>query len=203
MKTGCPVWWEEAKAFLLQDEILSDIVKRYPEEHLSGRGDVFFTFVRSIVGQQISVVAADSVFQKLEKKVGKINSENITKFSVEELASCGISRPKAGYILGVANDIGNFLRPDLEHLTDDELHSHLISFKGIGPWTAEMIMIFSFLRPNIFSPGDVGLINSVKRLCPNLETKDEVVEFSKRWSPYKTAACWYLWRILDPVPVEY
>ena len=88
-------------------------------------------------------------------------------------------------------------------MTDEEIHKHFITFRGIGPWTSEMLMIFSLLRPNVFSVGDIGLVKAVKILNPGVQTKEEVIAESERWSPYKTAASWYLWRMLDPVPVAY
>jgi len=203
METGIPRWWVEAKEFLSKDEIMSEIIPKYPNESLVGRGDIFYTFVRSIIGQQISVIAADAIWERLVNKVGEITPQRILQFSQEEIASCGLTRPKASYILGVAERSEEFLNQDWSSLTDSELHNHLIKFRGIGPWTAEMMMIFTFMRKDIFSPGDVGLLNAVRKLVPGLEDRDEITEFAKRWSPYRTAASWYLWRTLDPVPVEY
>ena len=88
-------------------------------------------------------------------------------------------------------------------MNDKEIHDHFVGFRGIGPWTAEMLMIFSLLRPDVFSVGDIGLVKAVKQLQPDLETKEQVSNFAERWSPYRTAASWYLWRMLDPVPVAY
>jgi DNA-3-methyladenine glycosylase II len=88
-------------------------------------------------------------------------------------------------------------------MTDKEIHAHFTSFRGIGPWTSEMVCIFALLRPDVFSIGDIGLIKAVQILDPTAESKDDVLRVSKRWAPYRTAASWYLWRMLDPVPVEY
>ena len=88
-------------------------------------------------------------------------------------------------------------------MSDEEIHKHFISFRGIGPWTSEMLMIFALLRPNVFSIGDIGLVKAVKLLNPDVHTKEEVLAEAERWSPFKTAASWYLWRMLDPVPVAY
>jgi len=203
MQKGKPHWWESAVEFLSNDDILGPVIPLYPNECLKGRGDIFYTFVRSIIGQQISVIAADAIWERLVAKVGKITPENVLKFSQEEIASCGLTRPKASYIIGVANESEDFLGQDFESMTNTELFNHLTKFRGIGPWTAEMLMIFTFLRKDIFSPGDVGLLNAVRKLVPELKEKDEITEFAKRWSPYRTAASWYLWRTLDPVPVEY
>ena len=203
LPTGKPDWWESAREFLLQDELLSPVVMQYPGECLSGKGDLFGTFVNSIVGQQISVVAADAIWNRLKQKVGEITPQNISSFSSEEIASCGLTKSKTSYILGVANDPDEFLSPNFSEMSDEEIHKHFTKFRGIGPWTSEMLMIFSLLRPDIFSVGDIGLVKAVKILNPNLETKEDVLLEAERWSPYRTAASWYLWRMLDPVPVAY
>ena len=203
MQKGKPHWWDEANKFLLQDDLLGPIVKQHQGESLVGKGDLFATFVNSIVGQQISVIAADSIWNRLKDMVGEITPKQVSSFTHAEIAACGLTKSKATYILGVAENPDGFLSPNWDKLTDSEIHKHFVSFKGIGPWTAEMLMIFSLLRPNIFSIGDIGLVKAVKILVPEAETKEDVLQGAERWSPYKTAACWYLWRRLDPVPVAY
>ncbi len=203
LPVGKPDWWDEAREFLLQDELLSPVVKQYPGEFLSGKGDLFATFVNSIVGQQISVVAADAIWNRLKQKVGEITPKNISSFSADEIASCGLTKSKTSYILGIANEPEDFLSPNFSEMSDEEINNHFTKFRGIGPWTSEMLMIFSLLRPDIFSVGDIGLVKAVKLLNPNVETKEQVLLEAERWSPYRTAASWYLWRMLDPVPVAY
>ena len=188
---------------MLQDSILAPIVAKYANESLVGKGDVFSTLARSIVGQQISVIAADSIWGRLVSMVGEITPKNVVKFTPEQLASCGLTKSKSSYLHGIASDSENFLSPVWNDLTDSQVHNHLTSFRGIGPWTAEMMLMFHFLRQDVFSLGDIGLIRGTQRLVPEAETKDDVDEIAKRWKPYRTAAAWYLWRILDPVPVEY
>lgn len=203
MDIGEPTWWNDAVEFLSKDKLLGPIVASYPGESLIGKGDLFSTLIRSIVGQQISVLAADAVWSRLVKLVGDMNPAAILQHSPEDLASCGLSRPRSSYIHGLALKHETLMLDDWNALTDDELHRHFIQFRGIGPWTSEMILIFSLMRPDVFSIGDIGLVNAVKLLEPKADTKEKVLELSKRWAPYRTAACWYLWRILDPVPVEY
>ena len=200
---GKPDWWDAAREFLLQDELLAPIVEKYSEGSLFGKGDLFATFVNSIVGQQISVIAADAIWNRLKEKVGEITPENISSYTAEEIASCGLTKSKTSYILGIANNPEEFLKQNYSEMTDEEIHKHFITFRGIGPWTSEMLMIFSLLRPNVFSIGDIGLVKAVKILNPRIKTKEEVLREAERWSPYKTAASWYLWRMLDPVPVAY
>jgi DNA-3-methyladenine glycosylase II len=135
--------------------------------------------------------------------VGKITPESISRFSQEEIASCGLTKSKASYILDIANNPKDFLSPNFSEMSDAEINKHFVSFRGIGPWTSEMLMIFGLLKPDIFSIGDIGLVKAVKILEPSIETKEEVTAFAERWSPFRTAASWYLWRMLDPVPVAY
>ena len=203
LPVGVPVWWDSANKFLLKDEFLSPVVKTYYGESLTGKGDLFATLVNSIIGQQISVIAAAAISKRLVGMVGEITPENISKFSQEDIASCGLTKSKASYIHGIANDSENFLSPNFSEMSDAEINKHFVSFSGIGPWTSEMLMIFGLLRPDRFSIGDIGLVKAVKMLNPSIETKEEVDVFAERWSPYRTAAAWYLWRMLDPVPVAY
>lgn len=203
MQTGKPTWWEEAVAYLKKDSLLGPIVEKYTGEFLSGHGKLFSTLVRSIVGQQISVLAADSIWARLVDLVGEMEPENVLKFTPEQLAKCGITGPKSRYIHGIAQDSERFIQQDYQNMSDKEAKKHFISFKGIGPWTAEMLLIFSLMRPDIFSIGDLGLIKAVQILDPSAETNESIERVAERWSPYRTAACWYLWRMLDPVPVAY
>lgn len=203
MQTGRPAWWNDAVAALSNDELIGEIVKKYPDGCLEGKGDLFQTTIRSIVGQQISVIASDAIWGRLVKMLGSATPENVMKFTQEEIAACGLTRPKSSYIHGLAANSELLLNQDWENMTDKEIKQHLIQFKGIGPWTAEMMLMFSFMRPDVFSVGDIGLVKAVKMLAPQAESKDDVEEIARRWSPYRTAASWYLWRMIDPVPVGY
>ena len=203
MQKGEPSWWNEALTYLRDDEIISSCIETYGTDGLKGRGDLFYTIVRSIVGQQISVIAAESIWNRFETMVGQVTPEHVRKFTKEEIASCGITRPKSGYILGLANDSQELLNFPYSTSTEHEVRKHLIQFKGVGPWTAEMVMIFALLLPDVYSPKDIGLVNGIKRLFPEVETMDEAEKVAERWAPYRTMACWYLWRTLDPIPVEY
>ena len=203
MEEGEPTWWNDALQHFRNDAIMADCIKTYGTDGLKGRGDLFYTIVRSIIGQQISVIAAESIWNRFEAMVGSVTPDNVRNFTKEEIASCGITRPKSGYILGLAIDSELLLNYPYSTSTVDEVRKHLIQFKGVGPWTAEMVMIFALLLPDVYSPKDIGLVNAIKRLFPDVETMDEAEEVAKRWAPYRTMACWYLWRTLDPIPVEY
>jgi len=203
MHKGEPSWWQDALTHFENDPIMGECIRTYGAEGLQGRGDLFYTIVRSIIGQQISVVAADSIWNRFETMVGVVTPEKVRMFSKEQIASCGITRPKSGYILGLANDAENLLNFPYSTSSTLDIQKHLIQFKGVGPWTAEMVMIFAILLPDIYSPKDIGLVNAIKRLFPEVETMEQAEEVAKRWAPYRTMACWYLWRTLDPIPVEY
>ena len=203
MQKGKPDWWNDALVHFADDPIMGECITTYGPKGLEGRGDLFYTIVRSIIGQQISVVAAESIWNRFETMVGTVSPQHVRQFSKEEIASCGITRPKSGYILGLANDADNLLNFPYSESSELEIRKHLIQFKGVGPWTAEMVMIFALLLPDVYSPKDIGLVNAIKRLFPEVETMDEAEEIAKRWAPYRTMACWYLWRTLDPIPVEY
>jgi DNA-3-methyladenine glycosylase II len=203
MEEGEPTWWNDALHHFKSDAIMADCIKTYGTDGLKGRGDLFYTIVRSIIGQQISVIAAESIWNRFEAMVGSVTPDNVRNFTKEEIASCGITRPKSGYILGLAIDSELLLNYPYATSTVDEVRKHLIQFKGVGPWTAEMVMIFALLLPDVYSPKDIGLVNAIKRLFPDVETMEEAEEVAKRWAPYRTMACWYLWRTLDPIPVEY
>ena len=203
MMTGKPLWWDDAVIFLKKDPLLGPIVEKYYDGCLEGQGNLFSTLVRSIVGQQISVLAADSIWARLVELVGEMKPENILKFTPEQLAKCGITGPKSRYIHGIAQDSERFIDQDYDNMSDKDVKKHFISFKGIGPWTAEMLMIFELMRPDIFSIGDLGLVKAIQILQPNAESKESIESVAEQWSPYRTAACWYLWRMLDPVPVAY
>ena len=198
-----PTWWSDAHEFLLEDDLLGPVVRQFGADGISSRDDLFQTLVRSIVGQQISVLAADAIWGRLVDHLGEVTPAAVLASNQKNIAGCGVTRPKASYIHGLAERSDELLNQAWDTMSDEAIQKHLVQFRGIGPWTAEMILMFHFLRPDIFSLGDIGLIRGAQRLVPEAETKEHVGEIAERWRPYRTAAAWYLWRILDPVPVEY
>lgn len=203
MSGRAPAWWDEAHAFLLKDELLGPVVEQYGPDGITSRDDLFQTLVRSIVGQQISVLAADAIWGRLVDHLGEATPEAVLATDQRSIAACGVTRPKASYIYGLAENAAELLNQPWDEMSDAAIMKHLVKFRGIGPWTAEMLLMFHFLRPDVFSLGDIGLIRGTQRLVPEAETKEDVGKIAERWRPYRTAAAWYLWRILDPVPVEY
>jgi len=202
-----PKYWENAKKFFnKKDKTLSKIIKKYPS-HLKSRKDPFFSLCKSIVGQQISVTAANSVWKKLESKSKKIAPKNILKLTTRQIASCGLSRQKILYLKILSK---KFLNKELnvkklKKMNDEDAIKYLTQVKGIGKWTAEMFLFFNQMRPNIFPVQDIGLLRAISI---NYKTKyppseKQLRDFKEKWSPYCTVATWYLWRSIDPVPVNY
>ena len=203
MSARAPTWWDEAHAFLLKDELLGHVVEQFGPDGITSRDDLFQTLVRSIVGQQISVLAADAIWGRLVEHLGEVTPDAVLATDQPSIAACGVTRPKASYIYGLAENATDLLNQPWEEMSDEAIMKHLVKFRGIGPWTAEMLLMFHFLRPDVFSLGDIGLIRGTQRLVHDAETKEQVGKIAERCRPYRTAAAWYLWRILDPVPVEY
>ena len=197
--------WEVAtKELSRNDPVIMKIIKLYSGDKMQLKNNAFLTLVRSVVGQQISVKAADSVWKKLEELCrDSIEPERIKSFSEDELRSAGLSRSKANYIQNIAKS--DILEVNWSNLDDEEAIDLLCKIKGIGRWTAEMFLIFHLARPNILPLGDIGLIKAIELNYNNGEkmSKEELEAYGQTWSPWCTVATWYLWRSLDPIPVNY
>ena len=203
-----PFFWEKAKKVLKsKDKKLGKIISNYPKDFLFSKSDPFYTLARSIVGQQISVKAAQAVWNRYESKVKNVTPHQALKMHFMTLKACGLSRQKISYLKLLAKA---FINKDLNpnkwsSYSDEEVISELIKIKGIGRWTAEMFLIFNLCRPDIFPVDDLGLIKGICN-CYNMKypiTKDHAIKMSERWKPYRSVATWYFWRSLDPIPVEY
>jgi len=197
-------WNKAIKELSEKDNIISKIISQYPNEKMIMKNDTLHTLVRSIVGQQISVKAADAIWNRLEEACeNNISEESLLKLKKEELRNIGLSNTKSDYILNVVN--ANITKMKWEKLEDDEIKEILCEIKGIGPWTAEMFLIFRLGRPNVLPLGDIGLINAINLNYNNNEklSKEELIEFKSKWNPWCSIATWYMWRSLDPIPVEY
>ena len=200
---GNAPWWSEAVAALAEDDLLGPIVRTYPEPALAGQGNAFRSVVNAIVGQQISVAAADAIWGRLEALLGKVTPERVLSVSEDDLRGCGLTRSKASYVRGLAAEADALLPDDWASRSDGELRKHLMRFRGIGPWTAEMMLMFVLLRPDVFSPGDIGLVRAIQNLTGGVEDGKDAEAFAERWAPWRTAASWFLWRTIDAEPVEY
>ena len=172
---------------------------------LISRGDIFFTLIRSIIGQQISVKAASTVWSRFTERVGNITPENILSVDFEELRSCGLSQRKAEYVIGISESWHEYSLFDWNKMDDEEVIEKLIKLRGVGKWTAEMILIFTLLRPDVFPIGDIGMIRGIEKTFNSgvKMSNDELYAISEKWKPWRTVACCYMWRTVDPEPVEY
>ncbi len=203
-----PHFWETAKRDLIKkDRALGEIIKNYPRDFLFTKSDPFYTLARSIVGQQISVKAAQAVWNRIEKKVKNISPRTIKNTHYMSLKSCGLSKQKISYLKSLASAfLEKKIQPIKWRTSDNEkIIEELIQIKGIGRWTAEMFLIFNLCRPNIFPADDLGLIKGICK-CYNYKypiTKERALRISKKWEPWRSVATWYFWRSLDPIPVEY
>ena len=210
--TSVPKYWSKAKKYLSKnDKIMSELIKNYQspsETILTSRRDIFFSLCKSIIGQQISVAAANSVFLRFKKKCNnRINAKNVSKLNFKQLKSCGLSRQKVVGIKSLAKQILNksFNPKLISRMNDEEAIIYLSNLKQIGRWSAEMILLFTYNRPNIWPIQDIGLLRAIsknynKRYLPPSKF---VNLLKKRFSPYCSVATWYLWRSIDPEPIQY
>ncbi len=205
--TKIPEYWQESCDYLTQaDPVMGGIIGSYQGETLQGRGDAFFTLARSIVGQQISVKAADAVWNRLVD-AHAIAPKDLLAAEEEALRACGLSRQKVLYLKSLSEFFLEYkIKPGYwNDWEDDAIIRHVTQIKGIGVWTAEMFLIFHLLRPNVFPVDDLGVLNAIRRHYPRkrFNKKQDYQRLAKKWAPYRTVATWYLWRSLDPLPVSY
>ena len=207
-----PKYWNKAKKYLSKkDKIMSKLIKKYKspsETILTSRKDIFFSLCKSIIGQQISVAAANSVFLKFEKKCNdKINAKIVTKLTFSQLKSCGLSRQKVLGIKNLAKQINEkSFKPNLiAKMDDEEAIIYLSSLRQIGRWSAEMILLFTYNRSNIWPIQDIGLLRAISKNYNRKYLPPErfVNSLKKRFTPYCSVATWYLWRSIDPEPIQY
>ena len=204
--SGPPYWAKAVEYLKSNDSILSRVIDENLRPFLSPNGDVGNTLIKSIVGQQISVKAADSVWRKMTGLLGTVIPENIVSCDLQDLRGCGLSMRKSEYIL-------DFSRLWVDSLSDldwfsmdgEDVRSRLLELRGVGPWTVDMVMIFALGQPDILPLGDIGLIRAIEKTYAggsNIGVED-LLDISAGWSPYRTVATWYLWRVVDPEPVNY
>jgi len=202
-----PEWWEPAKQVIsTSDVLLKDLIEDFEEPSLSSRGDLFATLIKSIVGQQISVIAASAVWSRFCECVGEVNEESILTKSHQELREVGLSHRKVEYIFGIAKAWQDgYDHIDWDSMSDEEVIEELIKLRGVGRWTVQMLLIFALLRQDVFPTDDIGLIRGMEKLynSENKLQKSELYEISEKWKPYRTMGVWYIWRSIDPEPVEY
>jgi len=207
-----PKYWNYAKKYLSKkDKVMSSLIAKYKspsETVLSTRKDVFFSLCKSIIGQQISVAAANSVFLKFKKKCNnKINAKIVYKLTTTELKSCGLSRQKVKGIKSLAKQtLNKTFNPKLiSNMSDEEAIIYLSQLRQIGRWSAEMILLFTYNRSNIWPVQDIGLLRAISKNYKKkyLPPESYIKLLNKRFSPYCSVATWYLWRSIDPEPIQY
>ena len=201
-------YWPIATRELAQrDGVMAQLILSYPNSVMSSRGQPFYTLVRSVVGQQISVKAADSIWARFVLLVPKVTPKHVLVQSMDSLRSVGLSARKAEYIHAIAEF---FVQKRVgqaywEQRTDNEIIEELSSIRGIGRWAAEMFLMFTLLRPNVFPVDDIGLLRGLEKNYHGARVTPSVARavYFERFSPWASVATWYLWRSLDPVEVRY
>ncbi len=203
-----PAYWQQAVGELaVADPVLQGLVERYAGLALTSRGDPFVTLARAIVGQQISVKAAASVWSRLSLSLPQLNPLAVLSMPADTLRACGLSARKVEYLKDLAEHFAaGRLRPEQWFaMTDAEIIDELVAVRGIGVWTAEMFLIFNLLRPDVFPLDDIGLQKAVaSHYCHGSRPlRRDLLALGERWRPWRSVATWYLWRSLDPLPVAY
>ena len=204
--TTVPTYWAEAcKHLVKKDRVMKRLIPQFGDACLQTRGDAFGTLARSIVGQQISVKAAQSVWAKFSALPKKVTPANVLRLKVDDMRGAGLSARKVEYLVDLAIhfDAGTVHVKDWAAMDDEAIIAELIAIRGIGRWTAEMFLIFYLMRPNVLPLDDVGLITGISQNYFSGESvsRSDAREVAAAWSPYCSVATWYIWRSLDPLPV--
>ncbi|MDO8906846.1 DNA-3-methyladenine glycosylase [Hydrogenophaga sp.] len=203
-----PGYWADACRHLMKrDRVMKKLIPQHGGVCLQSRGDAFVTLARSIVGQQISVKAAQSVWDRFEALPKKMVPAQVLKLKVDDMRAAGLSARKVEYLVDLAlhfanNQVHVNAWADMD---DDAIIAELVAIRGIGRWTAEMFLIFHLMRPNVLPLDDVGLQNGISRCYFSGEpvSRSEIREVAANWAPFCSVATWYIWRSLDPAPVAY
>jgi DNA-3-methyladenine glycosylase II len=207
-----PDYWDEAcKHLSRRDRVLRKLIPRFGDIKLQSRGDAFTTLARSIVGQQISVKAAQSVWERFAELAkaqrGALHPSVVLTLQTDAMRQAGLSARKVEYIVDLARhfDDGLVHVDEWRSMGDEDIIDELVAIRGIGRWTAEMFLIFHLLRPNVLPLDDLGLLKgiSVNYFSGEPVSRAEARELGEAWAPYRSVATWYIWRSLDPLPVEY
>jgi DNA-3-methyladenine glycosylase II len=203
-----PDYWADAcKHLVKKDRVMKRLIPQFGEACLQRRGDPFITLARSIVGQQISVKAAQIIWDRFALLPKKLSPGAVLKLKMDDMREAGLSARKIEYLVDLALqfDSGALHVKNWEAMDDEAIIAELVGIRGIGRWTAEMFLIFHMMRPNVLPLDDVGLINGISQSYFSGEavSRSEIREVAAAWAPYCSVATWYLWRSLDPLPVVY
>ncbi|MES2841109.1 MAG: DNA-3-methyladenine glycosylase 2 family protein [Pseudomonadota bacterium] len=200
-------WLEACRHLMKRDRVMKKLIPQHGGVSLQSRGDAFVTLARSIVGQQISVKAAQSVWDRFAVLPKKMVPAQVLKLKVDDMRAAGLSARKVEYLVDLALHFAN----DQVHvkawaeMDDEAIIAELVAIRGIGRWTAEMFLIFHLMRPNVLPLDDIGLQNGISRCYFSGEpvSRSEIREVASSWAPFSSVATWYIWRSLDPAPVAY
>ncbi|MBB3637979.1 MULTISPECIES: DNA-3-methyladenine glycosylase family protein [Variovorax] len=208
VKIYTPDYWEEAcKHLSRKDRVMKRLIPKFGDACLESRGDAFTTLARSVVGQQISVKAAQSVWDKFAALPRKLTPANVLKLKVDDMRGAGLSARKIEYLVDLALhfDSGLVHVDAWKDMDDEQIIEELVAIRGIGRWTAEMFLIFHLMRPNVLPVDDLGLLNgiSVNYFSGDPVSRSDARDVAVAWAPYCSVATWYIWRSLDPAPVVY
>jgi DNA-3-methyladenine glycosylase II len=203
-----PDYWQDACKHLgKKDRVMKRLIEQFPDVSMSSHGDAFTTLARSIVGQQISVKAAQTVWDRFALLPKKMVPASILKLKVDDMRAAGLSARKVEYLVDLAIhfDSGAIHSQSFEQMDDEAIIAELVAIRGIGRWTAEMFLMFYLLRPNVLPLDDIGLINGISKgyFSGEAVSRSDIREVAAAWTPFRSVATWYIWRSLDPVPVAY
>ena len=203
-----PVYWADAcKHLMKKDRVMKRLIPQFGKSCLQSRGDAFATLARSVVGQQISVKAAQTVWDRFAKLPDQVTPSQVLKLKIDDMRAAGLSARKVEYLVDLALHFDNgAVHVDAWTGMDDEaIIAELVAIRGIGRWTAEMFLMFHLLRPDVMPLDDVGLIKgiSVNYFSGEPVSRIEARELGEAWAPWRSVATWYMWRSLEPTPVAY
>ncbi len=206
--TAAPDYWTAACDHLMKkDRVMRRLVPKFIGASIETPGEPFVTLARSVVGQQISVKAAQSVWDRFSALMKTVNPRAVSKLTVEDMRAAGLSGRKVEYIKDLADyfQTGKVSVKQWDAMEDEAIIAELIAIRGIGRWTAEMFLMFYLRRPDVLPLDDVGLLNGISKLYFSDEpvSRSEVRDLARAWEPYRSVATWYIWRSLDPDPVAY
>ncbi len=203
-----PVYWDEACQHLMKkDRVMRKLIPLFGDARLVTRGDAFVTLARSIVGQQISVKAAQSVWDRFTALTRRVTPASVLKMNIDDMRAAGLSVRKVEYLVDLALHFqdGKLSFKQWPDMDDEDIIDELVAVRGIGRWTAEMFLIFHLMRPNVLPLDDVGLINGISKnyFSGDTVSRSDAREVALAWAPFCSVATWYIWRSLDPLPVTY
>ncbi len=204
-----PPYWVEACAHLMKkDRVMRKLIPKFGDACLQSRGEPFITLARSVVGQQISVQAAQTIWDRFSKLAKpKLTPAKVLKLKVDDMRACGLSARKIEYLVDLALhfDSGALSVKQWEGMDNEAIIAELIAIRGVGRWTAEMFLIFHLMRADVLPLDDIGMLRGISENYFSGESvsRSEAKEVAANWTPYRSVAVWYLWRSLDPLPVAY